>query len=95
MSIWRASDDSIRWLVVIGLVGILNAVWDLYEQGPGNLLWAQSISFAIACLVAAPLEDPSRRRLPWQQRLRTPNGLLASAAFVVFIAIFLWRIAHR
>ena len=54
-----------------------------------------SLSLALAYLAAVPLEEPSRKGLPWQQQLRTPNGLLAGVAFVVFLGLFLWPVIHR
>ena len=93
MSFWRSSDNSIRWLVVIGLVQLLIAANDLYKYGPASLRWMVSLSFAVTCLVLAPLaEEPSRRDLPLRQQLRTPNGLLFVAAFVVLLALWLWSL---
>ena len=94
MSFWRTSDDGIRWLVVIGLMQLLFTAGDLYQYGAGNSRWIASLSLAVASLAAAPLEEPSRKGLPWQQQLRTPNGLLAGVAFVVFLGLFLWRVVH-
>jgi hypothetical protein len=89
VSFWRTSDDSIRWLVVIGLMQALSTAKDLYQYGAGNLRWLESLSLAVACLAAVPLEEPPRKSLPWRQQLRTPNGLLAVVAFVVFLGLFL------
>jgi hypothetical protein len=94
VSFWRTSNDDIRWLVVLGLMQLLSTATDLYLYGAGNLHWIASLSLAVACLAAAPLEEPSRKGLPWQQQLRTPNGLLAGVAFVVFLGLLLWRVIH-
>ena len=94
MSLWRRSDDSIRWLVVIGLLEVLTAVTDLFQYGPRNQRWLQPLSLAVACLAAAPLEEPSRKGLRWQQKWRTPYGLVASAAVALFLALLLWSTVH-
>jgi hypothetical protein len=94
VNFWRTSDDRIRWLVVIGFMELLSATVDLYQHGAGDPRWMASLSLAVACLAAAPLEEPSRKGLRWQQQLRTPNGLLASAAFVIFLGLFLWLVIH-
>ena len=92
MSFWRTSDESIRWLVVIGFMQLLFTAEELYHYGAGNLRWIASFSLAVASLAAAPLEEPSRRGLPWRQQLRTSNGLVAAGAFMVFVGLFLWRV---
>jgi len=94
VSFWLTSDGSTRWLVVIGLMLMLSTGMDLYQYGAGNLRWMQSLSLAVACLAAVPLEEPSRKGLPWQQQLRTPYGLLAGVAFIVFLGLFLWLVIH-
>jgi hypothetical protein len=94
VSFWRTSDDSIRWLVVIGLMQVLSTVENLYRYGAGNLRWMEPLSLAVTCLAAVPLEEPSRRGLPWQQQLHTPYGLLAGGAFVVSLGLSLWIIIH-
>ena len=94
VSFWRTSDDSIRWLVVIGLMQVLSTAENLYRYGAGDLRWIESLSLAVACLAAVPLEEPSRRGLPWQQQLHTPNGSLAGMAFVVFLGLFLSLVIH-
>ena len=33
MSLWRTSDDNIRWLVVIGIINVLTTVQELYQSG--------------------------------------------------------------
>lgn len=79
---------------MIGLMQVLSTAIDLYRYGAGDLRWMESLSLAVACLAAVPLEEPSRRALPWQQQLRTPYGLLAGAAFIVFLGLFLLLVIH-
>ena len=94
MRFWRRSNDSIRWLAVIGIMFVLFAALDLYDYGSRSLRWMESASLAVACLAAVALEDPPRRDLPWRQQLRTSNGLVAACAFVVSLGLILWRNIH-
>ena len=73
---------------------VLSTAENLYRYGAGDLRWIESLSLAVACLAAVPLEEPSRRGLPWQQQLHTPNGSLAGMAFVVFLGLFLSLVIH-
>jgi hypothetical protein len=47
---------------------VLSTAEDLDRYGAGNLRWM--LSLAVACLAAVPLEDRSRKGLPWQLQLR-------------------------
>ncbi len=94
MSFWRKTDDSIRWLLVIGLIQALIAAIELYHDGAWSLGWMKTATFAVACLAAVPLDEPPGRDLPWRQKLRTANGLVAAAAFVACLGWVLWRIIH-
>ena len=94
VSVWHTSDGRFRWLLVIVLIQVLSTAESLHRYGAGNLRWVESLSLAVACLAAVPLEEPSRRSLPWQQQLRTPYGLLAAAALLVFLGIISVGVIH-
>jgi hypothetical protein len=91
VSFWRASDGNIRWLVVIGLMYVMSTIADAHRYGAGNLRWLESLSFAVACFAAVPLEEPARRGWPYRRKLRTRYGLLSVAFLAVAVGLFLWR----
>lgn len=91
MSLWRTSDGRIRWLVVVGLMYVMSMIVDAQRYGASSLRWLESFSFSVACLAAAPLEEPARRGWTYRRKLRTWYGLLSFALFVLSVVLFLRR----
>ena len=91
MSFWRASDGNIRWLVVIGLMYVISTIADAHRYGADSLRWLGSLTFAVACFAAVPLEESARRGCPSRLNFRTRYGLVSFTFLVVAAGLFLWR----
>ena len=92
MSFWSTADARDRLLIVIGIINGLSAGRDFYRRGAGDLRWVEGFALTVALIAAVPLGDLSRKGVPLQRQLRSPNGLVAGIALGVSAAMFLWRL---
>jgi hypothetical protein len=94
MTVFQRPDGTVRLLAVLALFHFLGAIavpvfWFHETVRP------LAVAMLFAMIAAIPLDEPALATLPWRQRLRTPYGVIACAAWGLWIVTFAWSVIRR